>query len=207
VTLKKTAIVRAVKGYDAVLADVVALIDAGRRASIRTTKAIMTATYWGVGRRIVEEEQHGEARAEYGEELIPKLSADLQARFGRGYGRANLFQMKAFYLAHREILQTTSGQSADGANLEKVSTVSRQFLEPDEIALVASRLRLPWSCYVRLLSVRNPEAQRFYESEALRDRCRTSIKTRRPRRRSRKLASAWLGCAGTDEPVQETQPT
>jgi hypothetical protein len=39
-------------------------------------------TYWGVGRRIVEEEQHGGARAEYGEELISKLSADLQARFG-----------------------------------------------------------------------------------------------------------------------------
>lgn len=167
-TRKKTAIVRAVKGYDAVLADLVALIDAGRRASIRTTNAIMTATYWGVGRRIVEEEQHGQARAEYGEELIPKLSADLQARFGRGYGRANLFQMKAFYLAHREILQTASGQSAYGANLEKVSTVSRQFLEPEETALVASRLRLPWSCYVRLLSVRNPEAQRFYEAEALR---------------------------------------
>lgn len=79
----------------------------------------MTATYWSVGRRIVEEEQHGEARAEYGEELIPKLSADLQARFGRGYRRATLFQMKAFYLAHREILQTASGQSADGANLGK----------------------------------------------------------------------------------------
>ena len=54
----------------------------------------------------------------YGEELIPKLSADLQARFGRGYGRANLFQMKAFYLAHRETLQTASGQSTDGANLD-----------------------------------------------------------------------------------------
>jgi hypothetical protein len=168
VTPKKTAIIRAVKGYDAVLADVVALIDAGRRASIRTTNAIMTATYWGVGRRIVEEEQHGQARVEYGEELIPKLSADLQARFGRGFGRANLFQMKAFYLAHREILQTASGQSADGANLEKVSTVSRKFIEPEEIALVASLLRLPWSYYTRLLSVRNPEAQRFYESGALR---------------------------------------
>jgi hypothetical protein len=45
VTRKKTAIVRAVNGYDAVLADVVALIDAGRRASVRTTNAIMTATY------------------------------------------------------------------------------------------------------------------------------------------------------------------
>jgi predicted nuclease of restriction endonuclease-like (RecB) superfamily len=72
--------------------------------------------------------------------------------------------MKAFYLGHRDILQTPSGQSS-AVDLEKVS---RQFIEPEEMALVASRLRLPWSCYVRLLSVRNPEAQRFYESEALR---------------------------------------
>jgi hypothetical protein len=82
VTRKKTSIVRTAKGYDAVLADVVALIDAGRRASVRTSNAIMTATYWGVGRRIVEEE-HGAVRAEYGEALIPKLSV---CKRGSGVG-------------------------------------------------------------------------------------------------------------------------
>ncbi|MBA3458725.1 MAG: DUF1016 domain-containing protein [Deltaproteobacteria bacterium] len=165
-TRKKTNIVRAVKGYDAVLADVVSLIDAGRRASVRTSNAIMTATYWIVGRRIVEEEQHGAARAEYGEELIRRLSADLQARFGRGYGRANLFQMKSFYLGHREILQTASGKSA-GFAAKKVQTASGQFAG-NELAVVARLLPLPWSCYVRLLSVRNPQARHFYEGEALR---------------------------------------
>ena len=105
---KKTSIVRGANGYDAVLADVVALIDAGRRESVRTSNAIMTATYWGVGRRVVEEEQHGGARAEYGAELISKLSSDLQARFGRGYSQPNLFKMRAFYLGHREILSTAS---------------------------------------------------------------------------------------------------
>jgi predicted nuclease of restriction endonuclease-like (RecB) superfamily len=168
VNRKKTSIVRAATGYDAVLADVVALIDAGRRASVRTSNAIMTATYWGVGRRIVEEEQHGAARAEYGAELISKLSVDLQARFGRGYSRPNLFKMRAFYLGHREILSTASRQTPAIANLAKVSTASRQFLGPEEMTLVASELRLPWSCYVRLLSVQNPEARRFYEGEALR---------------------------------------
>lgn len=166
-TRKKTSIVR-VSGYDSVLADVVALIDAGRRASVRTSNAIMTATYWGVGRRIVEEEQHGAARATYGEELISKLSVDLQAQFGRGYSRPNLFKMRAFYLGHRDIVSTASRQSPAIANLEKVSTVSRQFAGPDEMTLVAGELRLPWSCYVRLLSVQNPEARRFYEAEALR---------------------------------------
>ena len=167
-TRRKTSIVRTANSYDVVLADVVALIDAGRRASVRTSNAIMTATYWGVGRRIVEEEQHGGARAEYGTELISKLAVDLQARFGRGYSRPNLFKMRAFYLGHREILSTPSRQSSPIGRLEIVSTASRQFLAPEELALVASQLRLPWSCYVRLLSVRNPEAQRFYEGEALR---------------------------------------
>jgi predicted nuclease of restriction endonuclease-like (RecB) superfamily len=165
---KKTSIVRLEPGYDAILADLVALIEAGQRAAIRTSNVIMTATYWGVGRRIVEEEQRGAVRAEYGEELIPKLSVDLQARFGRGYGRANLFQMKSFYLGHREILQTASGESASGTVLEKVQTASGQFLGHDELARVAGHFPLPWSCYVRLLSVRNPEARRFYEDEALR---------------------------------------
>jgi DUF1016 N-terminal domain len=73
--------------------------------------AFITATYWAVGRRIVEEEQHGEARAGYGEELIERLSRDLTARVGRGFGRRNLSQMRAFYLAYREIPQTASAQS------------------------------------------------------------------------------------------------
>jgi hypothetical protein len=50
----------------------------------------MTATYWGVGRRIVEGEQHGATRADYGDALISRLSQDLQAKFGRGFGYVNL---------------------------------------------------------------------------------------------------------------------
>ena len=105
---RKTALARPEPSYEAVLADVVGLVESARRASARTVNALMTATYWTIGRRIVEQEQHGAARAGYGEELIVRLSGDLQSRFGRGFGRANLFQMRAFYLAYREILQTAS---------------------------------------------------------------------------------------------------
>jgi hypothetical protein len=59
-----------------------------------------------IHRNIVEEEQRGATRAGYGEELVINLSRDLQARFGRGFGRANLFQMKAFFLAYRDTVQT-----------------------------------------------------------------------------------------------------
>jgi predicted nuclease of restriction endonuclease-like (RecB) superfamily len=154
--------------YDNVLADVVRLVDAARRGAVRSVNAIMTATYWAIGRRIVEQEQHGAVRAGYGEELIVRLSKDLQSRFGRGFGRANLFQMRAFYLAYRAIIQTTSGESAPAAVPEKIHTVSGQSAEPDDLVAIAGCFSLPWSHYVRLLTVRNPEARKFYEKEALR---------------------------------------
>jgi hypothetical protein len=111
--------------YDAILADVSELLAEARRSTARAINSVMTATYWAIGRRIVEEEQSGRARAGYGKELIAELSRDLTARFGRGFGAVNLSQMKRFYLlwpqdrifqtlsekSPRAILQTTSEKS------------------------------------------------------------------------------------------------
>ena len=97
--------------YDAVLSEVATLLEAARRAATRSVNAMMTATYWQIGRRLVEVEQRGQGRAEYGERLIERLSQDLTARFGRGFGRANLFQMRAFYNAYASKVQTLSAQS------------------------------------------------------------------------------------------------
>jgi hypothetical protein len=57
----------------------------------------MTATYWEISRRIVEFEQRGKRRAEYGEQLIERLAEDLMKRFGRGFGVDNLQRMRLFY--------------------------------------------------------------------------------------------------------------
>lgn len=124
----------------------------------------MTATYWEVGRRIVEFEQGGQERAAYGEALIERLSADLSARFGRGFSRQNLWQMRLFYTAWSadQIPQTLSGESVGRATLPTVSGTS-----PDLPAL-ARNFPLPWSAYVRLLSVKSPQARAFYETETLR---------------------------------------
>ena len=83
------------RDYDAMLNRVVGLIDEARRNSARTVNAIMTATYWLVGRHIVEFEQRGKARAEYGEELLVRMATDLTGRFGRGFSRQNLQQHRA----------------------------------------------------------------------------------------------------------------
>ena len=163
-TRNRKTIAPADRSYAAVLADVVRLVEGARRGAARSVNAIMTATYWAIGRRIVEQEQHGQARAGYGDELIERLSQDLTARVGRGFGRRNLFQMRAFYLAYREIPQTGSAQSRPGQDPPKVQTASA-LSDPG----AASRaFPLPWSHYVRLLAVRDSTARRFYEGEALR---------------------------------------
>ena len=99
-------------GYDIVLGDVARVIEEGRYATARSVNAVMTPTYWLVGRRrLVEEEQEGSFRARYGETLVDRLATDLTSGFGRGFGRRNLFQMRAFYIAYGEIVQTLSAQS------------------------------------------------------------------------------------------------
>lgn len=73
-------------GYAGIHGGIVELLDAARQAAARSVNALMTASYWEIGRRIVEAEQQGRRRAGYGEQLKERLSADLTARFGRGFG-------------------------------------------------------------------------------------------------------------------------
>jgi hypothetical protein len=127
--------------YESVLGDISHLIDAARRSAARSVNCIMTAAYWLIGRRIVEFEQKGEIRAEYGEELIERLAADLSARYGRGFSIRNVWQMKAFYLAW-PIPQTTSAQSE---GREILQTVSAQFsLSNIASCFPPSRIRDRW---------------------------------------------------------------
>jgi predicted nuclease of restriction endonuclease-like (RecB) superfamily len=156
--------------YESLLTDVLHVIGEARRAVARTVNATMTTTYWLIGRRIVEEEQRGAARADYGERLVKRLAHDLSRRFGRGFSKRNLWQMRAFYLAW-PLLETMSAKSPTSMATARagpiVQTVSAQ-LSKALAKQCAACLPLPWSHYVRLLAVRSTHARAFYESEALR---------------------------------------
>ena len=153
-------------GYAGIHGGIVELLDAARQAAARSVNALMTASYWEVGRRIVEAEQQGKRRAGYGEQLIERLSADLTVQFGRGFGVNNLENMRRFFLAYprSEISQSVSGKLGGGPASENSQTLSGN-LSLTELAQVFT---LPWSAYVRLLSVKDDHARRFYEAEALR---------------------------------------
>jgi hypothetical protein len=99
--------------YQMVLGDIANVIDTARRSAARSVNSIMTAAYWLIGRRILELEQKGSERADYGEELLKKLSGDLTSKYGRGFAKSNLYQMRSFYMAYQNIFQTASGKSSD----------------------------------------------------------------------------------------------
>jgi len=144
-------------GYDLVLNGVAELLESARRASARATNAVMMATYWEIGRRIVELEQGGQQRAEYGKALLRTLAGDLTARFGRGFSVDNLETMRLFYQTYAYAEQELTD--------DKSETASRKFTISD----IAARFPLPWSHYVLLIRrSRSPEARSFYEKEALR---------------------------------------
>lgn len=84
--------------YQQIHDGIIRLVDTARTETVRSINAIMTATYWEIGRRIVEFEQGGEARAAYGTQLIERLSVDLSQRYKRGFSTRNLWQIRTFYL-------------------------------------------------------------------------------------------------------------
>ena len=159
--------------YRTVYRDASRIVDVARSAAVRSVNAAMTAAYWMIGQRIVEFEQSGAERAAYGTALIERLAADLSRRFGRGFSRQNLQQMRQFYVSFRkdQICQTASGKSANPPR-ERIRQTASGKLEtasPEaRIAALREVFPLPWSAYVKLLAVKNVRARTFYEAEALR---------------------------------------
>jgi predicted nuclease of restriction endonuclease-like (RecB) superfamily len=176
---KKNDLIAASPGhYGGLVTGISELLDQARRSAARTVNSILTATYWEIGRRIVEFEQGGKERAEYGEELLKNLGRDLTARFGRGFSKRNLELMRAFYLGW-EIAQTVSAQLTVSAQFEarvrlprvtdeQVERIFQTLSAQSDAPVLTAVFPLSWSHYVRLMSVRSVQARAFYEAEAVR---------------------------------------
>jgi predicted nuclease of restriction endonuclease-like (RecB) superfamily len=113
------------------------LLYSAKNKVYQTINTTMTQTYFQIGKRIVEEEQGGESRAEYGKSLLKLLSVQLSNEFGKGFSVDNLENMRKFYLA-----------------FQKSETVSRKF-------------ELSWSHYIFLTRIENIDERNFYEIESI----------------------------------------
>ena len=154
------------KMYRHLQTDIAGLLRRARGLAVRSVNAVMTASYWEVGRRIVEAEQKGKRRAAYGEQLIQQLAVDLTKEFGRGFSEVNLKQMRRFHLAWptQKIRQTLSAEFNHQGQEGEMTLL----LEPLTLTDLAQAFPLSWSAYVCLLSVDSEDARQFYENEALR---------------------------------------
>jgi len=111
------------------------LLKTARKTVVQSVNKTIVDTYFEIGRLIVEEEQNGKSKAEYGQNLIPELSQKLTTEFGKGFSITNLKQMRTFYLTY-----------------SKGQTVSDEF-------------KLSWSHYLMLMRIDNVEERNFYEIE------------------------------------------
>lgn len=102
--------------YQSLIEQIGELLTNGRSQAAKVVNTILVQTYWQIGRHIVEFEQGGKDKSEYGSELLDRISKDLTLSFGKGFSRSNLFQIRQFYIKFQKI-QTLSGQLAINENL------------------------------------------------------------------------------------------
>lgn len=130
---------------------IVDLLQLARNSVIRSINQTMVHTYFEIGRMIVEEEQNGKDRAEYGKKLLQELSKTLTREFGKGFSVTNIQQMRNFYLIYQK-QQTVSVKSENAIQ----QTVSVDF-------------KLSWSHYLKLMRINSENERRFYEIEAVKN--------------------------------------
>jgi predicted nuclease of restriction endonuclease-like (RecB) superfamily len=143
---------------------VAAIIEQARAYVGRTADLTMCATYFEIGRMIVEQEQGGKKRAEYGRGLIRELAEYLTERYGKGFSARNLECCRQFYLTYAP--STSQSMSAE---LGKAQTMSAESSLPSIRQSMISELypfKLSWSHYLILMRIKNDQERRFYEIEA-----------------------------------------
>lgn len=132
------------------------LIEFARASVVQQVNLVQLMTYYSIGKWIVDVQQGGNNRAQYGKGVIKKLAEHLTEKFGRGFSKTNLENARKFYLTFQDrIPQTVFRQFA----IEKTQTVFR-LLDEDKPFL------LSWSHYQVLMRIANPDERKFYEIEA-----------------------------------------
>lgn len=130
------------------------LIDESRGQIVRNVNTIMIQTYYHIGRMIVQEQQKGNDRAEYAEEIVAALSRSLSKEYGKGYSKRNLDYFKQFYLLYRSrIVQSAIAQSSSDEIPKSMISFSEQF-------------KVSWTHYIQLMRINDANEREFYEQEA-----------------------------------------
>ena len=143
------------------ISDIKAIVYTAKQKAYQAADTYQVVSNWLVGRRIVEQEQHGQERAQYGKHIVELASEALTAEFGKGYSIVNIKSFRKFYLTFNNLLigQTPSAQSENGLTI-KGQTVSAEL----ELAKMLPS-NLSWSHYERLMRIKNEDERDWYMRE------------------------------------------
>ena len=146
------------------------ILQAARNQAARSVNTAQVVANWLIGREIVEDEQRGQHRADYGTKLLAGLSSQLSVDFGRGYSVDNLEAFRQFYIDYPQLIsETVSRKLGHAGPVDGNSdTPSRNSADPDWVPGVL-HAGLSWSHYRALLRIGRSEARAFYEIEAIRN--------------------------------------
>ena len=148
--------------------DLRSIVSKARSKAFAAVNYSLVERNWRIGQRIVEEEQNGASRAEYGKHVIEVASAALTEEFGKGFSYTNIANYKRFYLTFNnlQILQTVSEEFKKPKH-QTLSDESSLLPQKDQTQSTQSELRLlPWSHYERLIRVEDKKAREWYAKEA-----------------------------------------
>jgi len=141
---------------------IVDLLQSARSRVVQTVNQTMVLTYFEIGRMIVEEEQQGKERADYGKQLLKGLSEVLTKEFGKGFSTTNLKQMRQFYVVY-SIGQTPSD------DFKNISQTPSAESENDISETVSRNFNVSWSHYLKLMRIDDVNERKFYEIESFKN--------------------------------------
>lgn len=151
---------------------VVELLQNARQQVLRTVNSTMVYTYFEIGRIIIEDEQNGKDRAEYGKQILKGLSEQLTNEFGKGFSLRNLEQIRQFYITYSKseslsrILHIRNTQSVIAElEFQKAQSLTAE-LKTQEMLTLSSFFKLTWTHYVFLMRIDDEKERRFYEIES-----------------------------------------
>lgn len=148
--------------------DLRSIVSKARSKAFAAVNYSLVERNWRIGQRIVEQEQNGASRAEYGKHVIEIVSAALTEEFGKGFSETNIMNFKKFYLKFKELtIPQTLSEEFKKQKQQTLSDELSSHFQKGQTPPAQFELRLlPWSHYERLIRVEDKKAREWYAKEA-----------------------------------------